>query len=390
MHYINEKKKKLPKGFKTSVSNIGIRDETEDFVCIHSEVPCQVSGVFTQSRFAGPSVDICRENITNGKGQTIVAISKNANVANGEKGAQDARVIIENCAEQLGVDKGDVFIASTGVIGRLYPMDKIETYISNLSSNMKEADFPLAARGIMTTDTVSKVASVQIGEASLVGIAKGVGMMEPNMATLLVFFMTDANLKGEELNVIFKRVMNKTFNCLSIDTDTSTSDSAIILANGISGDVDHDIFETALYDVSEYLVKEIAKDGEGATKLIEVFVDEASSEDQAKIVAKSIVNSPLVKTAVYGADPNWGRVAMAIGKCEEQIDITPETTIIRFCGFEVYPKPLNQDDLQKLTDLLMREEVNISVSLGIGDNSATVWGCDLSHAYIDINTAYST
>jgi len=269
-------------------------------------------------------------------------------------------------------------------------MDKIETYISNLSSNMKEADFPLAARGIMTTDTVPKVASVQIGEASLVGIAKGVGMMEPNMATLLVFFMTDANLKGEELNVIFKRVMNKTFNCLSIDTDTSTSDSAIILANGISGDVDHDIFETALYDVSEYLVKEIAKDGEGATKLIEVFVDEASSEDQAKIVAKSIVNSPLVKTAVYGADPNWGRVAMAIGKCEEQIDITPETTIIRFCGFEVYPKPLNQDDLQKLTDLLMREEVNISVSLGIGDNSATVWGCDLSHAYIDINTAYST
>ncbi|WP_331352738.1 bifunctional glutamate N-acetyltransferase/amino-acid acetyltransferase ArgJ [Cellvibrio sp. UBA7671] len=390
MHFINKDEKKLPQGFKTAVSNIGIRDETDDFVCIHSSTPCKVAGVFTKSRFAGPSVNICRKHIADGQGQTIVAISKNANVANGEKGAQDAQTIVELCALQLGIDSRNVFIASTGVIGRLYPMEKIITHVASLSAQMTDADFSAAARGIMTTDTVPKIASIQVGDASLVGIAKGVGMMEPNMATLLTFFMTDANLPDETLSIIFKRVMDKTFNCLSIDTDTSTSDSAIILANGLAGDVNVDEFESALYKVSEYLVKEIAKDGEGATKLIEVNVDTASSERQAKRIAKAIVNSPLVKTAVHGADPNWGRVAMAIGKCDEELDINAESTIIRFCGFEVYPKSLSQVDLNVLTQLLHGKEIDIHVSLGNGQHSAKVWGCDLGKGYIDVNTTYST
>lgn len=380
----------IPKGFKTAVSNVGIRDNTEDFVCIYSDVIANISGVFTQSRFAGPSINICKENIANGEGQAIIAISKNANVANGEKGKKDAETIVKKCAEKLEIDKDNVFIASTGVIGRLYPMDRIEKFINILPLEINKPDFISAARGIMTTDTVPKIFSIKVGEASLVAIAKGVGMMEPNMATLLTFFMTDADISKKDLDTIFKRVMNKTFNCLSIDTDTSTSDTALIMANGLAGKVDNSSFEKALYQVAEYLVKEIAKDGEGATKLIEVQVVNSSSEKQAKRVAKAIVNSPLVKTAVSGSDPNWGRVAMAIGKCDEQVDIVPENTIIKFCGFEVYPKTLNCEDLDKLSELLTHDEVKITVSLGTGNYKSTVWGCDLSHGYIDINTEYST
>jgi len=390
MFSINNDEPCTPKGFKTAVSNIGIRDETEDFVCIYSQEPCNVAGVFTQSRFAGPSIGICRENITNGSGQAIVAISKNANVANGEQGTQDAQEVLALCAKELGIDASEVFIASTGVIGRCYPMDKIRSYTMNLADKMTDADFIAASRGIMTTDLVNKVACIKIGDASLVGIAKGVGMMEPNMATLLTFFMTDADIPQGTLNTLFKRVMDMTFNCLSIDTDTSTSDSAIIMANGSAGSVDLSEFEKGLYDVSEYLVKEIAKDGEGATKMIEVTVNQASSAQQAKYVAKAIVNSPLVKTAVHGADPNWGRVAMAIGKCDEELDIDPEKITIGFCGFEVFPKPLSEQDLATLTGLLEQSEIKIHVSLGIGDYSATVWGCDLSKGYVDINALYST
>ncbi|MEJ2680623.1 MAG: bifunctional glutamate N-acetyltransferase/amino-acid acetyltransferase ArgJ [Gammaproteobacteria bacterium] len=390
MFFAHEKESRLPQGFQTAVSNIGIRDETEDFVCIHSVAPCRVAGVFTQSRFAGPSVKISREHVADGRGQAIVIISKNANVANGPQGERDAREVVERCAEQLGIDDADVLIASTGVIGRAYPMEKIRAHLATLSEQFTEANFSAAARGIMTTDTVPKMATVQIGNASLVGIAKGVGMIEPNMATLLTFFMTDAELPTEALTAIFKRVMDKTFNCLSIDTDTSTSDSALILSNGLAGEVDLDAFEAALYQVSTHLVKAIAKDGEGATKLIEVCVDQASSYRQAKDVAKAIVNSPLVKTAVHGADPNWGRVAMAIGKCEEEMDIQPESTTIRFCGFEVYPRSLSVADLEKLRHLLQQADINIHVSLGIGTEAATVWGCDLSKGYVDINALYST
>ena len=381
---------KTPQGFKTAVANIGIRNKADDFVCIHSEKPGHVAGVFTQSRFAGPSVEICRAHLKDGIGQSFIIISKNANVANGEPGMQDANKVVTMAAHQLGVDEDKVFIASTGVIGRRYPMPKIESFMQGLSERVAEADFAACARGIMTTDTVSKFASIEVGKASIVGIAKGVGMIEPNMATLLTFFMTDAQIPQEALSVIFKRVMDKTFNCLSIDSDTSTSDTAMIIANGCAGAVDLIEFETGLTQIAEYLVKEIARDGEGATKLIEVTVDQASSERQAKLVAKAIVNSPLVKTAVHGADPNWGRVAMAVGKCHQEKDIVPEKTTIRFCGFETFPEPLNEQGLQKLTSLLQQKEVTIHVSLGIGEHSATVWGCDLSKGYVEINAEYST
>lgn len=228
-------------------------------------------------------------------------------------------------------------IASTGVIGRRYPIEKIRAGLLGLGKKLTPADFNAAARGIMTTDTVSKLATRQVGNAKLVGIAKGVGMIEPNMATLLTFFFTDAAISANSLRSIFRSTIDKTFNCLSVDTDTSTSDSAVILANGIAGEVSEADFASALQEVAQELVLKIARDAEGATKIIEVTVDSAINYVQAKKVAKAIVNSPLVKTAVYGADPNWGRVAMAIGKCENEQQINPERVVISFDDVKVYP-----------------------------------------------------
>jgi glutamate N-acetyltransferase / amino-acid N-acetyltransferase len=380
----------LPKGFKTSVSNIGIKNTADDFVCIYSESACTSAGVFTQSRFAGPSVTLSREHLAHANNRVIVAISKNANVANGAPGMQDAKDIVAAVATSLGVPTHSVLIASTGVIGRRYPMEKILPHAAQISNHLGPADFNRAARGIMTTDTVSKIAAASVGQASLVGIAKGVGMIEPNMATLLSFFMTDAAIDAPTLKTMFKRVADKTFNCLSVDTDTSTSDTALILANGQAGPVDLAAFEAALFDVALQLVKKIARDGEGATKMLEVQVKNARDDVQAKRVAKAIVNSPLVKTAVHGADANWGRVAMAIGKCEDELDINPDRVTIGFAGMEVYPRALSANQLKELTELLQGSDIRIDVDLHIANGQATVWGCDLSAEYVVINGSYTT
>lgn len=379
-----------PKGYQTAVANIAIKDDTEDFVCIVSERACAVAAVFTQSRFAGASVTISRAHAANGQARAIVAISKNANVATGPDGEDNARRIVAGVAGALDIAADDVLIASTGVIGRQYPMERIMPFVEKVGDKVGPADFVAAARGIMTTDTVAKYASIRVGDAVLVGIAKGVGMIEPNMATLLTFFMTDAAIDAATLDAMFRRVVDKTFNCLSIDTDTSTSDSAVILANGMAGAVDAVAFEAALEQVATYLVRTIARDGEGATKLLEVCVRGARDGAQAKRVAKHVVNSPLVKTAVHGADPNWGRVAMAIGKCEQDTDIEPARTRIAFGTMEVYPRQLGGAELAALKETLKRDVVTIRIDLGIAAGECTVWGCDLSAGYVKINGEYTT
>jgi glutamate N-acetyltransferase/amino-acid N-acetyltransferase len=244
----------------------------------------------------------------------------------------------------------------------------------------------------MTTDTVPKVAQSPVvgSTARVVGVAKGVGMIEPNMATLITLIFTDAEVAPADLDRIFRRVIEHTFNCVSVDTDTSTSDTALIFASGVSGVVDPDAFEQALYDVALSLTKQVARDGEGAEKLIEVHVDSARDDEQAKTVAKSIVNSPLVKTAVHGADPNWGRVAMAIGKCSQYLDINQNTVVIRFGTQEVFPTRVGDAGLAALSAYMRGAEVRINVSLNIGNASATVWGCDLTAGYVRINADYTT
>jgi glutamate N-acetyltransferase / amino-acid N-acetyltransferase len=378
-----------PKGFVTYAASAGIKDESLDLSIVASQVPCVAAGMFTQSRFAGPSVALCRRHLQEGPARAIVTISKNANVATGADGEQDAAELAALAAKAIGSDVSEVLVGSTGVIGRAYPMERIRRHFHGL--RMPEtADFPLVARAIMTTDTVPKLASARVGRATVTGVAKGSGMIQPNMATLLGYVVTDAAVPRDEMEPAFRRVVEATFNSLSIDTDTSTSDTVLLLANGAAGPVGTVEFEDALRRVCTSLVLQLAADGEGATKVIKVTVRSGRDAAQAKRVAKAVVNSPLLKCAVHGADPNWGRVIMAVGKCSDDVDIVPEAVRVRFGDLEVYPDQLDGAGLEQLSRLMRSDMVHIDISLGIGHATATVWGCDLSSDYVRINADYTT
>jgi len=382
----------LPQGFTSFVTNIGIKDTSDEFAVVAADNVVAAAGVFTQSRFAGPSVVVSRKHIASHSARAVVVISKNANVATGEQGLANAVEVVQGVAAKLGCDPHDVLIASTGVIGRQYPIEKVRAGLLALPFPLPNNDADSVARGIMTTDTVHKIAEATIGSgpARVVGVAKGVGMIEPNMATLITMAFTDANVEGDALDAIWRRVIDRTFNCVSIDTDTSTSDTAIVLASGAAGSVDLAELEVALEQVTQSLTKQVARDGEGAETLIEVCVDQARDGEQAKTVAKAIVNSPLVKTAVHGADPNWGRVAMAVGKCSQYTDIDQNKVIIRFGDQEVYPVAVDESGLQRLSEYMRGDEVRIHVSLQTGQAASTVWGCDLTDGYVRINADYTT
>jgi len=381
----------LPQGFSSYVANVGVKDDSKDFTVVLANEGSSSAGVFTQSRFAGPSVEVSRRHNT-GHARAMVVISKNANVANGPVGLAHAEEVTSSVAAKLGINASEVLIASTGVIGRVYPIERIRSGINALPFPLPAHDAEEVARGIMTTDTVHKVseATVAGSTARVVGVAKGVGMIEPNMATLIAMVFTDAKVSDSNLDRIFRGAINRTLNCVSVDTDTSTSDTAVILASGAAGEVNEDAFATALESVLLELTKKIARDGEGAETLIEVRVDEAKDAEQAKTVAKAIVNSPLVKTAVHGADPNWGRVAMAVGKCSQYTDINQDNVVIRFGTQEVYPSQVDEVGLAKLSEYMRGDDVLIHVSLKTGSASATVWGCDLTDGYVRINADYTT
>ncbi|MFZ9817794.1 MAG: bifunctional glutamate N-acetyltransferase/amino-acid acetyltransferase ArgJ [Ilumatobacteraceae bacterium] len=382
----------LPRGFTSYVTNIGIKDSSDDFTLVAATTTCSAAGVFTQSRFAGPSVIVSREHLVDGRARGVVVISKNANVATGATGMSNAREVVAGVAASLGCAPTDILIASTGVIGRQYPMDAVRAGLAAIPKSFNDTDAEAVAHGIMTTDTVRKIAEVHVAGSSarVVGVAKGVGMIEPNMATLITLLFTDAEISPHDLDAMFRRVINKTFNCVSVDTDTSTSDTAIVLASGAAGTVDHSALESALHEVALSLTKQVARDGEGAEKLIEVRVEQARDDHQAKVVAKAIVNSPLVKTAVHGADPNWGRVAMAIGKCSEFTDIDQDRVVISFGDQEVYPTQLAAGDLDALSRYMRGTDIVIRVALNTGTSSSTVWGCDLTDGYVRINADYTT
>ncbi|MFW2333824.1 bifunctional glutamate N-acetyltransferase/amino-acid acetyltransferase ArgJ [Ilumatobacter sp.] len=382
----------LPAGFAAHVANIGIKDDTDDFVVITAERAVPAAGVFTRSRFVGPSVTISRDHVSAGSARAVVIISKNANVANGETGTQHAHELVGMVADRLGCDPADVLIASTGVIGRPYPMDHVRAGVEAMVVPVTGTSAEDAATGIMTTDTVPKVASAPVAgsDAMVIGIAKGVGMIEPDMATMIAVVLTDADVPADELDRTFRRVVDRTLNCVSIDSDTSTSDTAIVMASGAAGTVGGDSFEAALLDVCQNLTKQIARDGEGAQTLLEVTVSGARDDAQAKRVAKAIVNSPLVKTAVHGADPNWGRVAMAIGKCSDDTDIDQNRVRIRFGDTEVYPSQVDAGGLATLSIYMRGDSVVIGADLGIADGRSTVWGCDLTDGYVRINADYTT
>lgn len=382
----------LPEGFVARVANLGIKDASLDFVTVLGEIGTVGVSMFTRSRFAGASVLLSRELAAHGSTRGVVVLSKNSNVATGDEGMRNAREIVTSVATFHDCRAEDFVIASTGVIGRQYPMSRIREGITKLASVAPTADSSQVARAIMTTDTRPKIAEATVpgSRARVVGVAKGVGMIEPNMATHISLVFTDAAVSQAELESSFRSCVERTFNRVSVDTDTSTSDTTVCLASGAAGDVDPTSFREALHSVLLSLTKQIARDGEGAERVIEVRVDEARDESQAVTVARAIVNSPLVKTAVHGADPNWGRVAMAIGKCSQYDDIDQQRVVIRFGDQEVYPRQVDDDGLARLSGYMRSEEVVIHVSLRTGEATATVWGCDLSADYVRINADYTT
>ncbi len=373
-----------PQGFQVFTLDAGIaEDGRHDLAAFVSDRPCTSSAMYTQSRFSGPSVTYSR-TIENPRG--VVVASRNANVATGSQGARDAAELAELTAAELG--HGPVLVASTGVIGRPYPMDTIRSRIQ--SSWPEPGRWDDFATAIMTTDTHPKLVRAQVGAAHIVAVAKGVGMIEPNMATMLTFFATDAAVPAADLDAIFRRVVEVSFNALSIDTDTSTSDTAAIFANGAAGPVDLTDFENAVRALAIELVTMIARDGEGASKLITVEVTGARDRDQARRVAKTIVNSPLVKTMVHGADPNWGRVVMAVGKNSDDTDIDQDRVRVWLCGADVYPDVPDAAKLAQLSDTMRGDSVAIGVDLGIAAGHFTVYGCDLTEGYVHINADYTT
>ncbi|HLI01527.1 MAG TPA: bifunctional glutamate N-acetyltransferase/amino-acid acetyltransferase ArgJ [Acidimicrobiales bacterium] len=364
-----------------------------DLAILRSLGPCTSAGVFTRSRFSGPSVELSRPRAAAGTARAIVVVAGNANVATGDAGRRDAAELSDLAAAAAGVPPNEQLVASTGVIGRPYPMPLLRAHLEALRPDAEQhwqADAVDVARAMMTTDTVAKVAGRQVGAARVVGMAKGVGMIEPDMATMLAWVLTDAQVAPDVLDRVWRRAVDDTFNCLSVDTDTSTSDTAVILANGAAGAVAEADLAVAVREVCLDLTLQLARDGEGATKLITVTVRAARDRDQARRVAKSVVNSPLVKTAVHGADPNWGRVAMAVGKCSDDTDIDQQRVVIRFGDLEAYPAVPGPDGLAALAEVMAADHVDIEVELGTGTAEATVYGCDLTDGYIRINADYTT
>ena len=388
---------KIVPGFSWLGINLGIKDKTPDFGVIASDCKCSAAGVFTKNNIPGAPIIIGREHIQDGQLQAIVVNSKIANVATGQSGIEDAKNMCRWTASSLGIDAEQVLPSSTGVIGVRLPVEKIQSGCKSIPKKLGSTKEHIEnfARAIMTTDTKPKWSCESIGNATLLGVAKGAGMIEPEMATMLGYFVTDASLNHEFLQKMLVRVVNKSFNRISIDTDTSTSDTVIVMANGHAGEVDTEKFEEAFTRTAVNLAKEIASDGEGSKKLIELTVSGAESQQMALQIAKSVVNSPLIKTAISGADPNWGRFVMAVGKVFQYPVNLDELSIQFGCEnqdmtINVHKMDSSKVNLDAISKYLQKNELQLKITVGKGLFAETVWGCDLTKEYIEINSFYTT
>ena len=377
----------LPLGFSCATTNCGLKPIEPDLALFYSDSPAAAAAIFTRNQFPGAPVIVGRELIRAGVLQGIVVNSKVSNVGTGQPGIEIARRMGRAAAAELGVEPGHVIMSSTGVIGVPLPVEKVENGLRGMKAKLQR-DPLVAARGMMTTDRHPKAISTSIGKATLTIVAKGAGMIEPNMATMLVYIMTDAQLDAATLDEMLRRAAHVSFNMLSIDTDTSTSDTCVILANGQAGPVDRAAFYEALEAACIHMTEILARDGEGATKLLRVNVTGAASEADARKVAKAIVNSPLIKTMAYGADPNVGRILMAVGK-NFDTPITKERVSANINGtlvVEAGTRAGFEDEV--LREVLKGDPVEINVDLGIGAGAATAYGCDLTEGYIGENASY--
>ncbi len=377
----------LPRGFRCASRHIGLKPKAKDLALFVSDVDAAAAAVFTRNQFPGAPVVLGRSTIKAGLLRAIVVNSRVSNVATGAAGVENARRMAAAAAAEVGTDAGRVLVCSTGVIGVPLPIEKIERGLHGMAEELQD-DPIVGVHGMMTTDTHPKALSLSVGDATVAWVAKGSGMIEPNMATMLAYIFTDAAFDAPTLDRMLRRAVHVSFNMLSVDSDTSTSDTCALLANGRAGPVDEAEFQEALTAGCIRMAETLARDGEGAKHLVRVTVRGAASERDARTVAKALVNSPLVKTMVAGADPNVGRLLMAVGKCFD-CTIRPETTGVAINGYAVVQGGTREHfDEAKLRTTLKEEVVNLEVSLGVGDANATAFGCDLTQGYIDENAAY--
>lgn len=378
---------RFPRGFRCASRNVGLKPEARDLTLFASDVDAAAAAVFTRNQFPGAPIVLGRETMRGGTLRAIIANSKVSNVATGARGVENARRMAAAAAAELGTDAGKVLVSSTGVIGVQLPVEKIETGVRGMKDDLQD-DPLVGAEGIMTTDTHPKALSTSVGGATITWVAKGSGMIEPNMATMLSYIFTDAAMDAATLDCLLREAVHVSFNMLSVDTDTSTSDTCVILANGLAGPVDEAEFRAALTAGCVRMTEILARDGEGAEHLLRVTVREAVSDADARLVAKSLVNSPLIKTMVHGADPNVGRILMAIGKCFEAT-INTSATNAWVNGYQVVGngERLEFDDAVVRAALAV-EAVDLEIALGAGAATARAYGCDLTKGYIDENAAY--
>ena len=399
-----------PKGFKAAGVHCGIKINEPDLALIYSEVPAVSFGMFTSNKVKAAPVHYSLRKIRRHRTQAIIINSGNANACTGEKGLRDAEKMARLVAHQVGVKEDMVLVASTGRIGKPLPMSEIETGIGHLAESLSFKGGHRAAQAILTTDKITKEIAVETdipargkGKVVIGGMAKGAGMISPNLATMLCFITTDACISEDALVEATRSAVNKSFNQISVDGDMSTNDSLFILANGISRNKriktwhkkkkkrvegeNFDRFFQALDFVCGSLAKLIVRDGEGATKFIEVKVKGAPFPKDARRIARAVANSMLVKTAIAGASPNWGRVMAALGAA--QAKVKPNRVDVYFDNFLVVKEGMGVDPVEgKLREILKQDEVKITIDLHQGKDEATFWGCDLTEKYVKINKRY--
>ncbi|MBC7327588.1 bifunctional glutamate N-acetyltransferase/amino-acid acetyltransferase ArgJ [bacterium] len=382
----------LPQYFFFSGVNCGIKKESPDLGIIFSQLPANWAGMFTINKFPAAPVLVSKEKL----GSKIKALVVNSGIANagtGEEGIENARRTCKTLAKHLEIRENEVLVASTGVIGKHLPMELIEKGIIEAIKKLSPTGYQDFAKAIMTTDKYPKIVAKEVktpkGSINILGIAKGAGMIHPNLATMLVFLLTDALASSQFLQECLKQAVDDSFHCLTIDGDTSTNDSVFLIANGASGVEADNTFGEALRDVCIALARMIAEDGEGATKLVVIRVNGAEKDEIAREIGRRIAISPLVKTAIFGGDPNVGRILCALGNAPFSLE--PQRVEIKIAGFTVAEKGnILTFPYDKLKKALKEKEINIEIELNMGDGSATIYTCDLSYDYVKLNAEYTT
>jgi len=389
-----------PRGFLATGLHCGIKREAPDLAAVYSTVKAEAAAVFTTNRVVAAPLVVDQEQLAKSSAVRLIVInSGNANACTGEQGLHDAWAMVKSASRAFEVPESEVLVSSTGVIGKFMPMDKVQAGIEQAARFLAAEGSLLAAEAIRTTDTFVKEAAVTVqlsdGPIKIGGIAKGSGMIAPNMATMLAFVTTDAAVHGPLLRRAWKRAADRSFNRITVDGDTSTNDMAVVLANGQSGTrritstthPDYAAFVCGLEDVLARLSRLIVQDGEGATKFVEVRVTGARSEREAVQAARAIAQSNLVKTALHGEDANWGRILAAVGY--SGIEFQPEKVAISFNGLPIL-RPNFQIDFceEEAKRALSQKEIEVRVHLDLGSHEATFWTCDLSKRYVDINANY--